>query len=178
MTSTAILHQPLEFPAPLFHPVRHRAANLNRGNGGRSAGARTRIQRSAAKSIIPSIPMTPAIQATRTHDLQSDESHAQTPAMTAPLHLRQSHPLVSPSTTSLRVDDAQPQADHGCSPTLIHNEYHHTSRASRSPSATTEPVLVAEYEEWPFQSFLKRAKIGDDIMYNLEFKTSTYLGAL
>jgi len=63
---------------------------------------------------------------------------------------------------------AQPQADHGWSPTF-HNE-DHASRSSRSPSAATEAVPVAEYEEWPFQGFLKRTKIGNDIMYNLEFK--------
>jgi len=77
ITSTAMLHQPLEVPVPLLQPARHRAASLNRGSGGRSAGARTRIQRSAAKPISPSTAMAPTIQATRTHDLQNDESHAQ-----------------------------------------------------------------------------------------------------
>jgi len=71
--------------------------------------------------------------------------------MTAPLYLRRSRRLVSSSTTSLEVGD-------------------HASRTSRSPSATTELVPVAEYEEWPFYGFLKRTKIGDNIMYNLEFK--------
>jgi hypothetical protein len=33
-----------------------------------------------------------------------------------------------------------------------------------------EAVPVAEYQEWPFQGFLKRTKIGDDVTYNLEFK--------
>jgi hypothetical protein len=31
-------------------------------------------------------------------------------------------------------------------------------------------VPVAEYQEWPFQGFLKRIRIGDDVTYNLEFK--------
>ena len=31
-------------------------------------------------------------------------------------------------------------------------------------------MRAAEYEEWPFQGFLKRTKIGDDVTYNLEFK--------
>ena len=31
-------------------------------------------------------------------------------------------------------------------------------------------VPVAEYQEWPVQGFLKRTKIGIDVMYNLEFK--------
>jgi len=34
----------------------------------------------------------------------------------------------------------------------------------------SEAVPVAEYQEWPFQGFLKRTKIGDDVTYNLEFK--------
>jgi hypothetical protein len=75
MTSTAILHQTLQ--VPLRYPVRHQAASLNQGIRGRIAGARICIQRSAAKSIIPSTPITPAIQATRTQGLQSDESHGQ-----------------------------------------------------------------------------------------------------
>ncbi|KAN0098257.1 hypothetical protein V8E51_013920 [Hyaloscypha variabilis] len=31
-------------------------------------------------------------------------------------------------------------------------------------------VPVAEYQEWPFQDFLKCTRIGDDVTYNLEFK--------
>ncbi|KAH6716257.1 hypothetical protein BKA61DRAFT_461898, partial [Leptodontidium sp. MPI-SDFR-AT-0119] len=31
-------------------------------------------------------------------------------------------------------------------------------------------VPAAEYQEWPFQGFLKRTKIGDNVTYNLEFK--------
>jgi len=31
-------------------------------------------------------------------------------------------------------------------------------------------IPVAEYQEWPFQGFLKRTMIGDDVTYNLEFK--------
>jgi hypothetical protein len=33
-----------------------------------------------------------------------------------------------------------------------------------------EAVPVAEYQEWPFQGFLKRIRIGEDVTYNLEFK--------
>ena len=67
------------------------------------------------------------------------------PAVTAPLYLRRSRPLVSPSTTSLEVDDAQPQADHGCSSTFVDNEQYHASRTSRSPPTAAEAVLFAEY---------------------------------
>ncbi|KAH8765641.1 hypothetical protein BGZ57DRAFT_742352, partial [Hyaloscypha finlandica] len=57
----------------------------------------------------------------------------------------------------------------GCSSTFI-DEQHCASRTSRSPSAASEAVPVAEYQEWPFQGFLKRIRIGDDVTYNLEFK--------
>jgi hypothetical protein len=33
-----------------------------------------------------------------------------------------------------------------------------------------EAVPVTEYQEWLFQGFLKRTRIGDNIIYNLEFK--------
>jgi hypothetical protein len=33
-----------------------------------------------------------------------------------------------------------------------------------------ESAPVAEYQEWPFQGFLKRTKIGDKTIYNLEFQ--------
>ncbi len=32
------------------------------------------------------------------------------------------------------------------------------------------PAADAEYEEWPFQGFLKRTKIGSETTYKLEFK--------
>ena len=73
-TSTAMRHEPLE--ALLPQPTRRWRASLRRG----SEGTKTRRQRSAATPTIPRTPMTittPTIQATRTHDLQSDESHAQ-----------------------------------------------------------------------------------------------------
>jgi hypothetical protein len=43
-------------------------------------------------------------------------------------------------------------------------------RASQSPSAAIEAVPFAEYQQWPFQGFLKRTKVGDEVTYNLEFK--------
>jgi hypothetical protein len=87
----------------------------------------------------------------------------------SPLHLRRSHPLVSPSTTSLEVDDAHSQTDRECSPTFIYNKHHHALRTSRSPSAAAESVLAAEYEEWPLYGFLKRTRIGSTTSFNLEF---------
>jgi hypothetical protein len=89
-------------------------------------------------------------------------------AVTPPLHLRRSPPLGPPPTTRPEIDEAQSQDDHGCSLTFI-DEQHCASRTSRSPFAASEVVLVAEYQEWPFQGFLKRIRIGDDVTYNLEF---------
>jgi hypothetical protein len=74
-----------------------------------------------------------------------------------------------PPTTRAQIDEAQSQDDYGCSSTFI-DEQHCGSRTSRSPSAASEAVPVAEYQEWPFQGFLKRIRIGDDVTYNLEFK--------
>jgi hypothetical protein len=87
-------------------------------------------------------------------------------AVTPPLHLRQSPP--PPSTTRAEIE-AQSQDDHGCSSTFI-DEQHCASRTSRSPSAVSDAIPVAEYQEWPFQGVLKRIWIGDNVTYNLEFK--------
>jgi hypothetical protein len=54
-------------------------------------------------------------------------------------------------------------------PTPVDHDHCNSSRASRSPSATVESALVAEYQEWPFQGFLKRTRIGNETTYNLEF---------
>jgi hypothetical protein len=50
------------------------------------------------------------------------------------------------------------------------NDQHPMWEASRSPSATSESVRAAEYQEWPFQGFLKRVRIGSETTYHLEFK--------
>jgi hypothetical protein len=82
-------------------------------------------------------------------------------------------------TTGNRPEEAQSQDDHGCSSTFI-DEQQWASRTSRHPPAASEAVPVAEYQEWPFQGSLKRTKIVDDVMCNLEFnchrsrKTFTY----
>jgi hypothetical protein len=57
-------------------------------------------------------------------------------------------------------------------PTPVDNDQHHTPQTSRSPSITVESAQVAEYQEWPFQGFLKRTKIGNETTYNLEFQLS------
>jgi len=55
-------------------------------------------------------------------------------------------------------------------PTSIHNgQQHHLPQTSRSSSATVESTPVADYHEWSFQGVLKRARIENQIIYNLEF---------
>jgi hypothetical protein len=74
VTRTTMRHEPLE--APLPQPTPRWVTSLQRG----SKGTKICIQRLAAKPTILWTQMTiitHAIQATRTHDLQSDESHAQ-----------------------------------------------------------------------------------------------------
>ncbi|KAH8779393.1 hypothetical protein BGZ57DRAFT_952744 [Hyaloscypha finlandica] len=60
-----------------------------------------------------------------------------------------------PRSTSCRMalDETQSQTDRSFLSTLVDDEQH-----------------LAEYQEWPFQGFLKRTRIGEDITYNLEFK--------
>ena len=94
------------------------------------------------------------------------------PAVTAPLHLRRSRSLESPSTTSLEIEDAQPQADCGCPSTLVDDEHHHPPRTSQSPPAPVKSAPIAEYQEWHFQGFLKRTRIRNETTYNLEFQLS------
>ena len=77
-----------------------------------------------------------------------------------------------PRSTSCRMalDETQSQTDRSFLSTLVDDEQHRTSRTSRSPATLTRSTPVAEYQEWPFQGFLKRTRIGEDITYNLEFK--------
>jgi hypothetical protein len=70
--------------------------------------------------------------------------------------------------TRPKINDTQ--TDDGCLSPLIDNGHHHTSRNSRSPSAAAKAEPIAEYQEWPFQGFLKRTRIRDDVTYNLKFK--------
>jgi hypothetical protein len=56
---------------------------------------------------------------------------------------------------------AQPQADHGCSPTFIHNEHHHASRTSLflviclTPPTSIAPYAVLQIVWWGFVVPLK-----------------------
>src|SRR4051812_3673553 len=54
-------------------------------------------------------------------------------------------------------------------PIPVGNDHHYTLQITRSPSITVKSAPVAEYQEWPFQGFLKRIKIRNETMYNLEF---------
>ena len=77
--------------------------------------------------------------------------------------------LTQSSATQLERDDRRSEADHGRQLAPISND-NHISRISRSPSALAEPAPLAEYQEWPFQGFLKRTRIGYETTYNLEFQ--------
>jgi hypothetical protein len=92
------------------------------------------------------------------------------PAVNPPLHLQRSPPLKLQSAARPEIDDVQARGDHGCSSNLMDDSQRRASQTSRSPSAATEAAPFAEYQEWPFEGFLKRTKIGDDVTYNLEFK--------
>ena len=89
------------------------------------------------------------------------------PVVTLPLYLRKSPS--PPPTTRAEIDETQSQVDPGCPSTFV-EEQHCVSQTSRSPSVALEAGAVAEYQEWPFQGFLKHTRIGDDVTYNLEFK--------
>jgi hypothetical protein len=55
-------------------------------------------------------------------------------------------------------------------PTSINNnDQHRPPQATQSPSAPVESAPVAEYQEWPFQGFLKRTRIRLKTTYNLKF---------
>jgi hypothetical protein len=77
---------------------------------------------------------------------------------------------VALSIATPEINDAQPWADHAHLSTFIDDSHHHTSRTSRSLSAASKAVPVAEYQKWPFQGFLKCTGIGNKTMYNLEFQ--------
>jgi hypothetical protein len=87
----------------------------------------------------------------------------------AKLGVRRPRRLTSPSSMQIEIDDVQSQTVH---PRFIDNKRHDTLRSSRSPSATAESVPAAEYKEWPLHGFLKRTRIGNETMFNLEFHLS------
>ncbi|QSZ31862.1 hypothetical protein DSL72_001431 [Monilinia vaccinii-corymbosi] len=79
--------------------------------------------------------------------------HIESPSFTAP----------SPMTNSSISDFGRH------SPAASNGNHCHSLRSAQSPSLV-EPAPTAEYQEWPFQGFLKRTKIGNDTTYNLEFR--------
>jgi hypothetical protein len=161
VTSTAVHHEP---PLPLAQPTRHwggKPAILKRGH----QDTHTEISSDTHYSVSTD----DNHNACDTSDEDARPAKRQRPrsahTVTPPLHLRRS----PPSTTRAEIEDAQSQDDNGYSSAFV-EEQHCTSRTSRSPSAALEAVPAAEYQEWPFQGFLKRIRIGDDVTYNLEFK--------
>ncbi|KAG0644942.1 hypothetical protein D0Z07_9333 [Hyphodiscus hymeniophilus] len=80
---------------------------------------------------------------------------------------RQHSPTI---TTSIEAGDAQPQLEHECLSAVLDKKQHHDSRHSRSSSKVIEALPAAEYQEWPFQGFLKCTRVGKETTYNLEFR--------
>lgn len=57
----------------------------------------------------------------------------------------------------------------GNSPAPSDSNHCHSTQ-SPPTSSLVEPAPTAEYQEWPFQGFLKRTRIGNNATYNLEFR--------
>ncbi|TGO43913.1 hypothetical protein BCON_0735g00040 [Botryotinia convoluta] len=85
----------------------------------------------------------------------------ESPSFTAP----------SPITNSSRSDFG------GHSPAASNSNHCHSLRSAQSPSLV-KPAPTAEYQEWPFQGFLKRTRIGNNTTYNLEFRLQDVLEQL
>lgn len=80
------------------------------------------------------------------------------------------HCIASPSFTAPSPMINSAISDFGRhSPAASSGTHCHSLRSAQSPSLV-EPAPTAEYQEWPFQGFLKRTKIGKDAIYNLEFR--------
>jgi hypothetical protein len=78
--------------------------------------------------------------------------------------------IESPSFTAPSTMTNSSRSDFGGhSPAATNANHCHSLRSAQSPSLV-EPAPTAEYQEWPFQGFLKRTRIGNDTTYNLEFR--------
>jgi hypothetical protein len=100
-------------------------------------------------------------QGTKRRKLQS------APVVAAPSRPQQPEARTSLSTTDFEASLVMAQASHRHLLADIHNEEDNALQTSQS--SPMEPVLLAEYNEWPFQGFLKRTTIGHKKTYNLEF---------
>jgi hypothetical protein len=85
--------------------------------------------------------------------------------------LARPHSVTPSSTTPCDIGNTQSQTDLAHPRAAVNNEHYYTPSSSRSPS-DTESASAADYQEWPFQGFLKRVTIGSQITYNLEFSLS------
>lgn len=89
-----------------------------------------------------------------------------------PNSLAQAHSATPSSTTQFEIGNAQSQTGLAHPSTSINNDHLFAPPSSRSPSDTQKSASAAGYQEWPFQGFLKRVTIGNQITYNLEFSLS------
>jgi hypothetical protein len=100
------------------------------------------------------IVVTPAIRTARTYDLQSGGSCLD--------DLPTRHPA-SVARSSVSDGLCSRLSPRNWRRTMSQTEHHSSPPSSRSPSGAIESAPVAEYHEWPFQSFLERTKIRDDV---------------
>ncbi|APA13347.1 predicted protein [Sclerotinia sclerotiorum 1980 UF-70] len=79
-------------------------------------------------------------------------------------------PIIGPSSIapSTMIDSSTLNFG-GHSPATSDGNHYYSPPSAQSPSLA-EPAPTAEYQEWPFQGFLKRTKIRNDTIYNLEFR--------
>jgi len=108
--------------------------------------------RPAKRQKLPSVSAKEALKPAREHNPKLDVGRPRR--------------RTSPTFMQIEMDDRQSQTE---DPRFTDNVRQDALPPSRSPSATAESVLAAEYEEWPLHGFLKRTRIGSTMLFNLEF---------
>jgi hypothetical protein len=84
--------------------------------------------------------------------------------------LRQCHSHALPLTTQHKMDDKQSENNGNHLLSFRNNNYSYTSQTFRSSCDMIETVLIAEYQEWPFQGLLKCAMIGNETTYKISLQ--------
>ena len=105
------------------------------------------------------------------HDTSKEDEDPR-PAKQRKFRLGRPRSLTPPLATQVEIDDAQSHADHGCPPARIPGDHLQFKMASNSTSAVDEEStsnVSAEYQEWPMRGVFKRAIVGDEVRYGMEF---------
>ncbi|RDL38249.1 uncharacterized protein BP5553_02589 [Venustampulla echinocandica] len=94
---------------------------------------------------------------------------------TQPCELNQSYRLkpriiIPPSTAEFEIDDMQAPNKPRNLPTPKDDEQYYTSGCPRTPSTPKDPILVAEYQEWPFHDLLDYTRIENVATYHPRFE--------